>query len=481
MILSIIIIAVVGGIAYFHYAQGLFGATISTTIAIIAACLAVGYHENLVNALLGGAVGDYATAGALVAIFALVYIILRVIADKALPGNVRLPLMVDRIGGAVMGLIAGLFTAGIVALTAQALPFGPTVGGYARYTLESSRDVTVTPTGQSRAQDMTVLEQLDEDTFVPEKQKKLIIPVDDMVLSFVQKMSDGGSLAGARSLQSIHPSYPDELFAQRLGVQVGAKRTAFNGKGKGQVSVPDDGVFVVTQDLTKNQVDAELNDLHGREVNWKKSGKDVQLVVRVMFTKDAADADGNVRVSPASVRLVAGGNNVFPVGTLENGVLYSNKVDDFLFINVKGADSGADFVFFVNPDDVLDNAGAASSAKDAAKDASAAAAAATAKVKDGVFVEVKRLALVDLSGKAVGTSIPKAENVQVERKPKLLEQKKNKAAAAAAAAAAQPAQPNPDTGAPAAAAPAAPAEKKNPMATIKEGAKDRNEKIENPK
>jgi hypothetical protein len=255
---------------------------------------------------------------------------------------------------------------------------------------------------------------------------------------------------------------------------VGAKRTAFNGgKGKGQVSVPDDGVFVVTQDLTKNQVDAELNDLHGREVNWKKSGKDVQLVVRVMFGKDAADSDGSVRISPASVRLVAGGNNVFPVGTLENGVLYSNKVDDFLFINVKGADSGADFVFFVNPDDVLDNAGAAS-AKEGAKDASAAAS----KVKDGVFVEVKRLARIDLSGKTVGTTIPKAENVQVERKPKLLEQKKNKAAAAAAAAAAPPAQPNPDTAAPAA---PAPAEKKNPMATIKEGAKDRNEKIENPK
>src|SRR5688572_22106459 len=46
MILSIIIIAVVAGVAYFHYAQGLFGATISATIAIIAAALAIGYHEN---------------------------------------------------------------------------------------------------------------------------------------------------------------------------------------------------------------------------------------------------------------------------------------------------------------------------------------------------------------------------------------------------------------------------------------------------
>jgi len=481
MILTIIIIAVVGGVAYFHYAQGLFGATISATIAIIAAALAIGYHENLINALLGGAIGDYATAGSLVAIFALVYIVLRVITDKAIPGNVRLPLMVDRIGGAAMGLIAGLFTAGIVALTAQSLPFGPTL--FARYPLADARDVVVTPPDSrgGRGIDMQVTDQLDDDRFDPDKKKKLVIPADDMVLSFVQKLSDGGSLAGARTLESIHPDYSDELFAQRLGVQIGAKRTAFNGKGKAQVSVPDDGVFVVQQDLTRNQIDAELNELHLREVAHKKGGNEAQLVVRVMFTKDAADVDGNVRVSPASVRLVAGGANVFPVGTLENGQLYSNKVDDFLFINVKGADSGADFVFFVNPEDIVAGGAGALSGKDAKE---------APKVKDGVFVEVKRLAKVDLSGKTVGLAPPaKSENVAVERKPKLLEQRKAKAAAAAEKAAGQPAAPaDPDAAAkpatpPAPAAPAAPAagEKKNPMQTIREGAKDRNEKIENPK
>lgn len=472
MLLNIIIIAVIAGIAYFHYAQGLFGATISAVIAIIAAVLAVGYHENLVNALLGGAVGDYATAGALAAIFALVYIICRTITDKAIPGNVRLPLLVDRIGGAAMGLIAGLFTAGMVALIAQALPFGPAVGGHARYALEGSREVTVTPPGASRAIDMEVLNELDEDTFMDEKEKKLIIPVDDIVLGFVQKMSDGGSLSGARTLASVHPDYPAELFAQRLGVQVGAKRTAFNAPGKSQqVSVPEQGVFLVTQDLTKNQIDAELPSMHLRDVVAKPTANQVQLVVRVMFNKDAADSDGNVRVSPASVRLVANGTNYFPVGTLEGGMLYANKVDDFLFINVKGADAGADFVFFVDPADVFAGGAGAINPKEQsthAKDAKDAA-----KIADGVFIEVKRLARVDLSGRPVLTTVPKAENVKVERKPRLLELRKKAPAAPAGGDAAEQPPATPD-------AAATPAEKKNPMQTIREGAAEK-EKAVNPR
>ncbi|MEA2708114.1 MAG: hypothetical protein QOF78_715 [Phycisphaerales bacterium] len=473
MILSIIILLVLLGIAYFHYAQGLFGATISAVIAIVAAAIAVGYHENLVMALLGGAVGDYANAGALVAIFALVYIIGRVITDKMIPGNIRLPVAVDRVGGAIMGIIAAIFATGIVALAAQALPFGPSVGGHTRYAVEGMREVTVTPTGASRAVDMEVHDQLDEDGFVDEKRKKLLIPVDDMTLSFVQKLS-GGALAGARTLNSVHPDYADELFAQRLGVQLGGKMTAFNGAGKpAQASLADPGVFVVPQDLTKNQIDAELDDLHTRQVAWKKGGRDVQLVLRIMFNKDAADSDGNVRLAPASVRLVANGTNYFPVGTLENGQLYSNKVDDFLFVNVKGADAGADFVFFVNPDDVIAGGASAFAAKDAA--AGAKDAKDAPKIQDGVFVEVKRLARVDLSGKPVLTSVPKAENVQVERKPKLLEQRAKKAATPAA-----PAAPDPEAApAPATPAPAA-GEKKNPMQTIREGAAEK-EKLVNPK
>jgi hypothetical protein len=444
MIFSILIIAIVGGVAYFHYAQGFFGATISAVAAVLAAVLAVSYHENMVQTLLAGKMSDYANAMCLIAIFAIVYIILRSITDSMIPGNIRLPVIVDRVGGGAMGIVAGLFTAGIFALAAQSLPFGPAVGGYARYAVESNPEVQVQPPGVSRAQDMEIVDQLKEDKFVPESASALLIPVDDLLLGAVQKLSDNGSLAGDRTLTSIHPNLADELFAQRLGVQIGAQRTALTLPGKPpQVMVPEAGVFRVDADLTKNQIDAELKQLHQREVNWKKGAQDMQLVVRVLFTKDAADVDMNVRVSPAAVRLVADGKNYWPVGTLEGGRLFSNKMDDFLLINVKDSDRGADFVFFVDPSDV------------------ATTTDANSKIKPGVFLEVKRLARIDLSDRVIATGVPASQQVKVERKPEVLKTKLKKAEPVAT----EPA--------------AAPAEGKKPaLQTIREGVQNRNDAVQ---
>src|SRR6266542_1268208 len=119
MILGLIVILLIAGITYWHYAQGFFSATFSAVSAVLAAVLAVSYHEVLVISLLRGAVADYAHGMMLVALFALIYIILRTAFDNLVHGNLRLPVIVDRIGGAAMGLIAGFFAGGMFALAAQ--------------------------------------------------------------------------------------------------------------------------------------------------------------------------------------------------------------------------------------------------------------------------------------------------------------------------------------------------------------------------
>jgi hypothetical protein len=429
MILGIIVLLLIAGVTYWHYAQGFFSATFSAISAVLAAVLAVSYHEIVVMSLLRGAMADYANGLVLGAMFAILYIIFRTLFDNLVPGNIRLPLYVDRVGGAAMGLIAALFTAGIFALAAQALPFGPTVGGYARYALDDSREIQVMPGGGSRKIDVMVEDQLKEDRFEPAAKQKLWVPADDFVLATVQKLSDGGSLAGAQALSNVHPDYADELFGQRLGVQVGAKRTALNLPGtKEQVTVPTPGVFRFDKDVSKNQLDAELETIHQRAVTFKPTKPaDFPLVVRVMFEHNASDSDGIMRVSPANVRLVANGTNYWPVGTVENGnMIYLNKMDDFLIIDIKAKDKGADFIFFVDPSDVLTGG-----EKD--KDR---------KVKDGVFIEVKRLAQIDLGGQELQPKVKPSPSVEVLRKPEVKEKDKKGgkggAAAQEAAAAAAP-------------------------------------------
>src|SRR5688572_28171697 len=287
MIFSVIILLLVGVIAFFHYTQGLWSATLSALCAILSAILAVSYHETVVNSLLAGAMADTAHAASLVGIFALSYIILRTMFDKMVPGNVRLPPTLDKVGGAVMGVIAGCYATGIAAIAAQAMSFGPSVAGYARYPVETSRDVQVQLVSGRAQEDITVEGELAENELDPGMRKKLIIPVDDIVIGTVAALSDGGSLAGKRKLASVHPNYIDELFLGRLGIQPGAKHTALNVGGKEQVEVP--AVFRIDGEL--KQVDGEIPQVRSRPVTWPSrapAGRTF-VIVRTLFKPGAAD------------------------------------------------------------------------------------------------------------------------------------------------------------------------------------------------
>src|SRR3954471_4850561 len=103
MILSVLIILFVGLIAYFHYVQGFLSGLISAVLAVTCAALAMSFYEPVANSLSGGKFSDQSQGVCLVAIFALSYLVLRVIFDKLVPGNVRIPHIMDGVGGAVFG------------------------------------------------------------------------------------------------------------------------------------------------------------------------------------------------------------------------------------------------------------------------------------------------------------------------------------------------------------------------------------------
>jgi hypothetical protein len=133
MIYTVCLLLFLAAIIFFHYLEGLFSATLSAIFAIIAAVVAVGYHETIVESLLGGRFASESHALVLMVLFGATYLVLRLIFDRLIQGNVRFPVLVDKVGASVMGLIAGIFALGVVTIAVQEMPFGPDIAGYHRY------------------------------------------------------------------------------------------------------------------------------------------------------------------------------------------------------------------------------------------------------------------------------------------------------------------------------------------------------------
>src|SRR5438105_11624711 len=98
MVFGIFILLLIGLIGFFHYIQGFFSATLSAIFAVIAATVAIAYHETIVNAMKPGKFADSATAVVLCCLFAVTYVLLRMIFDRAVPGNIRIQSTIDKVG-----------------------------------------------------------------------------------------------------------------------------------------------------------------------------------------------------------------------------------------------------------------------------------------------------------------------------------------------------------------------------------------------
>lgn len=418
MILGIIAIILVAGIAYFHWVQGLFSSAISMALAILASTLAIGMHESIATSLLGGAMADYANAMMTCVIFAAVYGIGRILFDMLVPGNVAVPFYMDKAGAGICGLIAGIFAVGTIVLAAQMLPFGVAVAGFSRYPVAEAKQVTIP--GQRRAADAEVAGALDIDAAqqMPSESARqgLMVGLDSMVLNFASFQSESGAMAGDISLTTRHPDLLGELFFGRVGIEAGAKHTALNIAGKKDVTVSK-----ILTAPTLIQMDGELKAIRHPNLNVEKQLKsgpnNIILVVRTRIAANATDKDKNFRVGIGAVRLVAGGKNLYPLGTLYHpgNVLLANRIDDYLVVN-GASDAEVDFVFLVDRAAILEDP--------AAKDG--------LKIKSNAFIEVKRYARVDLGGTEIAQALDSPNTDTILRKTGVVEEITKRLSGAAA-------------------------------------------------
>lgn len=401
MIFSILILALIIAIAFFHYIQGFFSSMISMVLAILAALLAVGYHENVAQLAFHSFGVAQGYSASLVGLFVIIYLVLRVAFDKLIPGNIQLPVLADKIGAGVCGLVAGIFAAGVLATAAQALPFGPSIAGYSRFPLSERTAGSVRVSGKQQLQDLQTFDELTVDSMDPAKASSLLIPADDILISTVGYVSTG-ALANDHPFSAIHPAYLDELFGQRLGVDPGANRVVIDGANTSALKVEKVAALSPAARASLPVKDFEMEAIRGKGrldlASWPEGD---MLIVRVKPDGEQADKKDNLmRFSCAAVRLVAGGKDYRPVGTLASGTLLRNLPDDPLFLP---SGKAVDLVFIV-PSESL------------SADPQKAISAPGAKVAPGVFIEFKRMARADLSGHAPEAELPSGDEAGVMQK-----------------------------------------------------------------
>ena len=100
--------------------------------------------------------------------------------------------IVEKIGAGAMGLIAGLVCTGIVAVAADALPFGSTIGMYSRFGTTDQKDAMYTgPSGQmldTQTHDVFTGDKIDPDDST---ESHVWLGQDDLVVGLANKASGG--------------------------------------------------------------------------------------------------------------------------------------------------------------------------------------------------------------------------------------------------------------------------------------------------
>ncbi len=119
--------------AFYQGLQGLFSSLITCILTILSAALAFGLYEDLYFALLISYQPDHGRAIALLAIFVITLLVLRMVSDQLIQGNMQFSLYVDRAGGGVFGFVTAMIIIGMLAIGFQMLPFGPAILGFNRH------------------------------------------------------------------------------------------------------------------------------------------------------------------------------------------------------------------------------------------------------------------------------------------------------------------------------------------------------------
>jgi len=229
MILVVLMICLIGAVAFYQIVQGVFSALIMMMLTIISAMVAFEYYMPMATKLLYDSQPAHAQGASLIAIFVITLLVLRIASDKLITGNVVMNVLPNRIGAGIAGVVTGVILIGVLGAGIQLLPVGESFFGFV------SHDDTLQP----------------NDTLV----------ATDMTLSVIGSLSDG-AMSGDVSWNRDNPNFTREAFCARNTAgkhgRVDAKTDAIRIMGIQRIDTPVKRTYVVrlaVSDQTRNSKD----------------------------------------------------------------------------------------------------------------------------------------------------------------------------------------------------------------------------------
>jgi hypothetical protein len=132
--LTILSLIVIGAVGYACFAEGVFGALTALFMVFLSGSISLAFFEpvaRLLGPVIHGTIANnYEDGIALCALFCFTYIALRTLVNNLTVRRFEYPMLLDQIGGGVVGALTGYLVSGFIVVMFQTLPWEETFWGF---------------------------------------------------------------------------------------------------------------------------------------------------------------------------------------------------------------------------------------------------------------------------------------------------------------------------------------------------------------